>query len=148
MITCEVLSWQDRIPLCTARIPLCRDEIFPCNCLSPPKQYEKVHEQISLKISTEVHFNRSKIFLLCFYDTYDANHKVNKCLCRISSFYRSSHQRHFAKEVLLKILQYSQENTCVGVSLQGFRSVLWILQKKTCKRLLLILWKRIDTAED
>ena len=26
---------------CTAGIPLCRDQIFPCNCFSPPKRDEK-----------------------------------------------------------------------------------------------------------
>ena len=28
---------------CTAGIPLCRDEIFPCNRFSPPKWDEKVN---------------------------------------------------------------------------------------------------------
>ena len=28
---------------CTARIPFCRDEIFPCNCFSPPKRGEKIN---------------------------------------------------------------------------------------------------------
>ena len=54
--------------------------------------------------------------------------KVNKYLCRISSFYRSSHRRCSAKKVFLKILQYSQENTCVGVSLRTFKSA--ILSKR------------------
>ena len=54
--------------------------------------------------------------------------KVNKYLCRISSFYRSSHRRCSAKKVFLKILQYSQENNCVGVSLRAFRSA--ILSKR------------------
>ena len=84
--------------------------------------------------------------------------KVNKYRCRISSFYRSNHQRHSAKEVFLKILQYSQENTCVGVSLQGFQLCNFVKKrlqycfpantakclrtpvlKRICKRLLLIL---------
>ena len=30
--------------------------------------------------------------------------------------HRSSHQRFFVKKLFLRILQYSQENTCVGVS--------------------------------
>ena len=89
--------------------------------------------------------------------------KVNKYLCRISSFYRSSHQRCSAKKVFLKILQYSQENTCVGVSLRTFKSAILSkrnsnadaakflrtpILKNICERLLLILWKRIDTAEN
>ena len=24
-------------------MPFCRDEIFPCNCFSPPKRDEKIH---------------------------------------------------------------------------------------------------------
>ena len=79
---------------------------------------------ISLKISIKVPLNRSMIFLLCFYDAYDVNlweKKFYKYLCRISSFYRSSHWKCSAKQVFLKILQQSQESTCVGVSLQAFR---------------------------
>ena len=57
-----------------------------------------------------------------------ARKKVNKYLCRISSFYRSSHRICSAKKVFLKILQYSQENTCVGVSMRAFRSA--ILSKR------------------
>ena len=74
------------------------------------------------KLSIEVHFNRSKIFLLCFYEVYDVSlwEKINKCL--ISLFYRSSHRRCSAKKVFLKILQYSQEKT--WVSLQVFRFVI------------------------
>ena len=48
--------------------------------------------------------------------------KVNKYLCRILLFYGSSHRRCSAKKVFLKILKNSNENTCVGVSLQVFRS--------------------------
>ena len=73
------------------------------------------------KISIEVHFNRSKIFL-CFCDAYDVNlweKKASKRLCKISSFYRGSHRRCSAKKVFLKILQYPQESTCVRVSLQA-----------------------------
>ena len=108
-----------RSPFYTAGIPLCRNEIFPCSRFSPRNQEEKVNQ----KISTEVHFNRSKIFLLCFYDAYDVicEKKVNKCPCGISSFYRSIQRRYSAKKVFLKILQYSQKNTFVGVSLQAFR---------------------------
>ena len=70
-----------------------------------------------MKISIEIHFNRSKIFLLCFYDAYDVNlrkKKVNKYPCRISSFYRSSHRRRSARKVFLifRFSQYSEENTC------------------------------------
>ena len=48
--------------------------------------------------------------------------KVNKYLGRISSFYRSSHWRCSAKKVFLKGVQYSHEDTCVGVSLRAFKS--------------------------
>ena len=48
--------------------------------------------------------------------------KVNKYLCRILLFYGSSHRRCSAKKVFLKTLKNSHENTCVGVSLQVFRS--------------------------
>ena len=66
--------------------------------------------------------------------------KVNKYLFRISWFYRSSQWRCSAKKVFLKILQYSQKNTCVEVSLKAFKFTilltrdtntyvsLWILQ--------------------
>ena len=54
---------------CTAGIPLCRDVIFSCNRFSPRRGDKKVN----WKISIEVHFNRSSIFLLCFYDSYDVN---------------------------------------------------------------------------
>ena len=62
-----------------------------------------------------------------FYDSYDVNlceKKVNKYLCRISSFYISSHRRCSAKKVFSKSLQYSQENTCVGASLRTFKSAI------------------------
>ena len=35
--------------------------------------------------------------------------------------YRSSHQMCSIKKLFLKIVQYSQENTCVGVSLITFQ---------------------------
>ena len=54
--------------------------------------------------------------------------KVKKCFCRISSFYRSSHGRWSAKKVFLKTLQYSQENTCVGVSLQSSRFAILLIR--------------------
>ena len=65
---------------------------------------------------------------MCFYDAYDVicDKKVNKYLCRISLFYRSSHRRRSEKKVFLKISQYSQENTCVGVSLQAFKSAIFL----------------------
>ena len=52
-----------------------------------------------------ISIDRSKIFLLCFCDAYDINlwgKKVKKCLCRISSFYRSSHRRRSCKKGVLK----------------------------------------------
>ena len=52
----------------------------------------------------------------------------HKCLCRISSFYRSSYRRCSNKKVLLKISQYSQENTCVEVSLQVFRFAILLIR--------------------
>ena len=45
--------------------------IFTCNRFIPPEQVEKIN--LSLKKSIEVHFSRSKIFLLYFYDAYDVN---------------------------------------------------------------------------
>ena len=71
------------------------------------------------------------MFLLSFYDVYDVSlweKKVNKCLCRIPFFYRSSHRRCSAKNVFLKILQYSQENICVAVSLQVFRFAILLIR--------------------
>ena len=53
--------------------------------------------------------------------------KVNN-ICRLSSFYRSNHRSCSAKQVFLKILQNSQESTCVGVSLRTFKSA--ILSKR------------------
>ena len=55
--------------------------------------------------------------------------KVNKYLCRISSLYRKP--KCSAKEVFLKILQYSQENTYIGVSWRTFKSA--ILSKTDSK---------------
>ena len=55
--------------------------------------------------------------------------KVNKYLWRISSLYRKP--KSSAKEVFLKILQYSQENTYIGVSLRTFKSA--ILSKRDSK---------------
>ena len=43
--------------------------IFTCNRFIPPERVKKIN--LSLKKSIEVHFSRSKIFLLCFYDAYD-----------------------------------------------------------------------------
>ena len=40
--------------------------------------------------------------------------KKNKCISRISSFSRSSHQGCSAKKGVLKTLQYSQENSCIS----------------------------------
>ena len=69
---------------------------------------------------------------MCFYDAYvvSLRKKVNKYFYKISSFCRSSHWRCSAKKMFLKILQYSQENTCVRVSLQAFRSVI-LLKRDT-----------------
>ena len=54
-------------------------------------------------------------------------------ICRISSFYRSSHRSCSAKKVFLKFLQYSQENPCVGVSLQAFSpAILFIRHQQLC----------------
>ena len=43
-ITCKTFHpcWTGSL-LCTAGIPLCRDEIFPCNHLSPPRRDKKVN---------------------------------------------------------------------------------------------------------
>ena len=71
------------------------------------------------------------LFAVCFILYFDANlreKKVNKCLYRISSFYRSSHRKSSAKKVFLKILQYSQEKTCVEVSLQAFRFAIFLVR--------------------
>ena len=51
-----------------------------------------------------------------------ARKKLTKYLCRISSLYRNL--KCSAKEVFLKILQYSQENTYIGVSLRTFKSAI------------------------
>ena len=83
---------------CTAGIPLCREEIFPCNRFSPPMRDKKVNS----KISIEVHFNRSKIFILCFYHSYDVNLWEKKLTNIFVSFYRSSHRRCSAKKLVLK----------------------------------------------
>ena len=60
-----------------------------------------------MKISIEVHFNRSKIFLLRFYDAYGVicDKKVNKYLCRIfisqkqppETFCKKSFVKNFAR---------------------------------------------------
>ena len=57
-ITCKKFhSGQDGIP-----VLYCRDEIFPCKRFSRLRGMKKLTH--SLKTSIEVHFNRSKIFLL------------------------------------------------------------------------------------
>ena len=67
------------------------DEIFPCNRFSPPKRDEKVNWHINLKKFIKVHFNRSNILLLYFtiHMMSICAKKVNKILCRNSSFYES-----------------------------------------------------------
>ena len=70
-----------------------------------------------MKISMEIHFNRSETFIFFLRRIWcqSVRKKVNKCLLRISLFYRSSHRRCSAKKVFLKTLQYSRGNTCAGV---------------------------------
>ena len=54
--------------------------------------------------------------------------KVYKCLCRISWVYRRNHRRCSTGKVFLKFLQYSQENTCVGVFLQAIRFAILLIR--------------------
>ena len=79
------------------------------------------------------------LFAVCFILYLDVNlreKKVNKCLYRISSFYRSSHRKSSAKKVFLKILQYSQEKTCVEVSLQAFSFAIFLVSTYVFLRIL------------
>ena len=104
--------------------------VQPGSCFAGTK-FSHVITSVHLgRIKELINFNRLKIFLLCFYNSYDVicEKKFYKHLCRISLFYRSSYWRCFAKKLLLKILQYSQENTYVGVSSRVFKSA--ILSKR------------------
>ena len=103
-ITCKTF-YVKRSVFCTAGIPLCRDKTFSC-----------------ISSASLGGINRSKI---------ENRSKVNKYLRRISSFYRRRHRRCSAKKVFLKLLQYSQENTCVRVSFRSFN--LQFYQKETPK---------------
>ena len=103
---------------CTTGIPLCLDELFSSSCFSPPNRDEKVNWKLSKKyilIDQRYFYGAFTTHMMSYVK------KINKCLCRISSFYRRSHRRCSAKKMFLKNLQYSHENTCVGVSLQTFR---------------------------
>ena len=80
---------------------------------------------ISLKISIKVPLNR--LFLRRIW-RYLWEKKFYKFLCRISSFYRSSHRRCSAKQVFLKISQQSQENICVAVFLKAFRFAVLLIK--------------------
>ena len=72
--------------------------------------------------------------------TSSVRKKVTKCLCRISSFYRSSPRKCSAKKVFLKIWQCSQENTCcVGVSLSAFRFAILLISDTNAYTFLQIL---------
>ena len=141
MITCKTFHPGKTGSLfCRAGIPLYWDKIFPCNCFSPPRRNKKVNS----KISIEVHFKKSKIFRLSFYDSYDVNLWEKKSTNIFVEFHHftkaATGGRCSTKKVFLKILKYAQENTCVGVSLRVFRSAilskigsnadifLWILQ--------------------
>ena len=83
----------------------------------------------SLKIFIKVHFNRPKIFLLCFYNAYDVN-LWEKIWSIIFVEFRHFTEaailpRHSAKEVFLKVLQYSQEtpvleSLCTASGLQFY----------------------------
>ena len=75
------------------------------------------------------------------------------------AFYRSSHRRCYIKKLFLKISQYSQGNTCAGISFVGLRACNFIknrlqhrffpvnianflripILKNICERLLLVL---------
>ena len=103
-ITCKTF-YVKRSVFCTAGIPLCGDKAFSC-----------------IASASLGGINRSKI---------KNRSKVNKYLRRISSFYRGRHRRCSAKKVFLKLLQYSQENTCVRVSFRSFN--LQFYQKETPK---------------
>ena len=107
---------------CTARIPLCWDKIFPCNHFSPLRQDKKVSKKYSQK-----YISIDRKYFYCVFTTLwrqSVRKKVNKYLCRTSLFYRSRHWKCSAKKVFLIVLQYSQENICVGVSLQAFKSAI------------------------
>ena len=71
-----------------------------------------------------------KIFLLCFHNVYEVSlwEKIaNKRLCKISSFYRSSHRRCSAKKLLLKICNIHRK-TPVLDTLQAFRCVTLLIR--------------------
>ena len=83
--------------------------------------------QLDIKTSIPVHFNRSNIFLLFLKRILrqSVRKKVNKYLVEYISveFHHSTEAATWVvlhKKVFLKFLQYSQENPCVGVSLQAF----------------------------
>ena len=114
-------------------IPVSRDEILPRFAGIPAvlQNLHKLHRAITCK-TFHPGWTGS---LLCTAGTkrliwrQSVRKKVNKYLCRFSSLYRK--WKCSAKELFLKILQYSQENTYVGVSLPTFKSA--ILSKRDSK---------------
>ena len=70
---------------CTAGMLLFQDEIFPYDCFSPPKRYEKVDPLVWRKY-IEIHFNEAYQFIFTTHMTSICEKKINKGLYRISSF--------------------------------------------------------------
>ena len=70
---------------------------------------------------------------MCFCDVYDVNlweKKLGDIFVEFHHLTEATAGGVLQKEMVLKILQYSQENTCAGVFLQTFRSAI-LLKKRT-----------------
>ena len=75
-------------------------------CTVAIKNIRNMHAVSTNQIADILHFN----------DKGKYRSKIRRIYKRICSTNRSSQQRCSIKKIFLKILQYLQENTCVGVS--------------------------------
>ena len=97
--------------------------VIPSACLSGIKKLIKKHLWKYISIDRRYFY-----YAFTTHMTSICEKKFNKHFCRISPFYRGSHRRCSARKLFLKILRYSQENICVGVSFWAFKSA--VLSKR------------------
>ena len=95
------------------------------------ENFDQISEKCTLPIEDNFDQTRSYplsrgLTILCFYEAFGVNLWEKLNLCRISTFFRRS-----AKKLFLNILQYSQENICVGVSLQASSSKILLKRNST-----------------
>ena len=122
-------SWQDRIPLVLLGCQFVGTKfshVIASTCLSRMKKLMNISvwKYPQKYISIEQHIWHKSV-----------RNKVNKCLCRISSFYRNSHGRCSAKMLFLNILHDSWE-TPVLDSLQASRSAVLLKRVSSSSNLI------------